>query len=171
MRERPELAREHRECFGRVEVADENRRRIVGMEELLVVLAQLGGGHPLDVRAITDRRPVIGVGHDRRADHRFVERLGRVVLADLVFIAHDTHFGLALGIEQQRAAEAVRFDLHRQLDTVRRQGRVASHAIEPRGHVRGAEVCASFREHFLERRQAIRLAEVLGALVEEQVLE
>ena len=166
-----ELAVEDAEGPRRVEVADQDRFRVVRPEEVLVVLAQLLGGDPLDVGAVSDGIPVIGMRQDGGPDDRLVQRDRGVVLADLVFVPDDRHLGLPLLVQNQRPAKPVGLDPHRQLQLVGRQCRVAVHPVVPRGHVGGAVVAACLVEHFLKRLVSVGAPEILGALVEEKVLE
>src|SRR6185369_16493854 len=121
LREGAELAVEESERGVDVEVAGEDRLAVVGMEERAVVLAQLLGADALDVRAIAERVPVIGMRLDGGGDERLAQRSRRVVLADLVLVANDRHLGLALAVEDEGTLHAVGLDAHREIELVARQ--------------------------------------------------
>ena len=133
------------------------------MEERAVVLAQLLGADALDVGSIADRVPVVGMCLDGGADDRLLQRLRRVVLADLVLVADDRHLRLPLAVEDQRALHAVGLDAHRELEPVRGNRRVVVRPVVVRAGVEGRAVQEEGASDLAE-------PELLRAL-EEHVLE
>jgi hypothetical protein len=170
-RETTELLVEEAQRLRGVEVAHQDGFGIVRPEERLVVLAEARRGHALQIGAVPDGRPVVRVRGDGRGDHGLVEGAVRIVLPDLEFVHDHGHLRLALVVEEKRAPHAIRFDLHGERQPVRGERGESGHAVVPRGHVGTGGLGPRFVEDVLEGPVSLRAAEILGALVEQQVFQ
>ena len=75
------------------------------------------------------------------------EGLERGVFAAFEFVAHDRHFGSAVGLEQEQVAHAVGFHLDDHREVFAAEILVVVGAIEPRG---GVVECAGFLEELVD---------------------
>ena len=133
--QRAEGPLDRRERSLRIEIADDERGRVVRMIERVVEFAQPLGGHAFHVGAPADRRMMVrmlaeGGGHERGAE----DARGVVVVA-LELVTHDGHLGAPVGVGDERAAHAIRFEFDRELQVLRRYGLEIVRAVDPGGRV------------------------------------
>jgi len=118
-----------------VEIADHERRRIIGMVIRVVEFAQPLCRDALDIGAPTDRRMVIRVFAKSRSDESGIEYAARVVVVAFEFVTHDRHLGAAIRIGDEGAAHAIGFEFDREFEIARRNGLEIQRSIEPRRRI------------------------------------
>ena len=123
------------ERFRRIEVADDRSRRVIRPIKRVVELLQLLDRHILDVAPPTDRRVMIRMRDVRGREDLLLQRLRRLVLADLKFIPHHRHLRLPVRVAQPKISHPIRFHRHVAVEMFAADVRVVVRAIEPRRRV------------------------------------
>jgi hypothetical protein len=153
-------------CGREFDVADHEDRRVIGMIERVVEIAQPLRRDPLNVGAPPDRRMVIGMLAKRRRDERLIQHARGAIIVTLELVAHDGHFRTPLDVGDQRASHAIRFELDCERQILDRHGFEIHRAIEPGGRVFAR---ADFVHDVRER--ATVPAIVSGRTLEQHMLE
>jgi len=115
-RQRAKISFDRRERAFDVDLADDERRRVVRMIVRVVQPAQPFGRDAFDVGSPSDRRMVIGVLAKCRADERGVEHSPVVVVVAFEFVTHDRHLRTPVRLRDRRVTHAVRFQFDREVE-------------------------------------------------------
>ncbi len=170
-----------------IEIADDERGRVIGMIVRVVEFAQPFGRNAFDVRAPADRRMVVGVLAKRRRDQRRGEDAHRIVVVALQLVANDGHLRAPVDLGDRGVPHPVCFEFDREIEIAGGNALEIVGAVEPGRCVLGradlvhdvGERAATlpvvggrpFEQHVLEQMRGARVADgfVTGSdMIEDQ---
>jgi hypothetical protein len=140
--------------------------RVIRPIKRVVELLQLLDWHILDVAPPPDRRVMIRMREICEREDLLLQRLRRIVLADLKLVPHHRHLRLTIRVAQPEIPHPVRLDFHVAIEVLAPDVRVVIRAIEPRRRVIDS---ADLLEQLIDAR-ALFAIELRRAL-EHQMLE